>query len=873
MSGSEVASLLRWLLALEIIGWALYPLLYLLTPGLRDRGLTVAKPFALLLLTYPAWFLAALGLPVFTRTALVATGIAGAAVAWWLGLRRAAPSRPPILGRATGSASSLPSPDGEDGGGNVIPFLRSSWRYVLAVEALFIAAFLGYAWLRGFNPQILGTEKPMEIGFFSAATRQETMPPRDPWLSGYGINYYYFGYAILAAVAKLTAISSSIAFNLGLATVFAATVSGGAGLVANLVAGRDTKGGALSARALGPGLLGGYLLALAGNMYAARDILERGREAIDTWWWGGLGWKSSRVIVDSGWPGTPVGVPAQPVENINEFPFFSFILGDLHAHVLALPFTLLALAFALDAWQSPLRPDWTKPANGDDAVGGSTERGRATRWSILPPAWALPRLLAAAIVIGSLYAINSWDLPTYAALYLAALLVPAWIGRRRLIGHDWAAAGLFVALCLALFAPFYAGFTSLVGGEPFELPEPWRSIPLLPRLSAVLGLVIWDKTPADQFFTVYLLPFVVGLIFLSWRWASALPQGTDRTKPALVVLALALGATLLRMPVFFFAGLIVLLAAVVLLCDPVPPRPPALGGATDADLGSPARRWGAGGGNSDDFATLLFGSAFVLVLATEVFFIHDVFANRMNTVFKVYYQAWTLLSVAAGYACWRTIDGLRSRATSGRLPSAELWRVPAAGAMALLLVASTAYPLVGSRARTAEFGARSSLDGLDFVRTVQPEEWAGIRWVREHVPAGAVVAEAPGCSYGEWRGLPHNRVSAFAGVSTPIGWGGHEAQWRGGSPELLAAIAPRKADVNTLFRTTDPAEATRLLDHYGIDYVYVGYFERNGYAAGGIGADCVDGGAYAAAGLAKFDTMMDRVFASDGGSVVIYRRR
>ena len=288
MSGSEIASLARWLLALELIGWALYPLLYLVTPGLRDRGLTVAKPFALLLLVYPAWFVAALGPSAFTVVALATTLAVGAAIGWGLALAQ----------------------------GGVLPFLHASWRYAVAAEALFIAAFLGYAWLRGYTPHIAGTEKPMELGFLTAATRQTTMPPGDPWLSGHTINYYYFGFVIVAALAKLTGTTAAVAFNLGLATLFAATLTGGTGLTANLI------GRAPRPRALGAGLIGGYLLALAGNLYAARDILDRKREAIDAWWWASrCAWRSPRrklkagnsLIVSAGCGSGPKRAAGQPL--------------------------------------------------------------------------------------------------------------------------------------------------------------------------------------------------------------------------------------------------------------------------------------------------------------------------------------------------------------------------------------------------------------------------------------------------------------------------------------------------------------------------------------------------------------------------------
>ena len=812
---SDLGAIVRWLLALEIIGWGLYPLLYLALPGLRDRGLTLVKPFALLLLVFPVWFLASSGLPIFAPPALIVGGVLLTMLGWALALHRAAP---------TGADQPDEPP------ANIVAFLRGAWRYVVLTEVIFIATFLFYLWLRSFNPQILGTEKPMEMGFLSAATRDNALPPRDPWLSGYGINYYYLGFVLVAALAKLTGIAATLAFNLGLATVFAMAFSGGAGLVANLVAvARD--GGRRPPRegALAIGTIGGYLLVFAGNMYAARDILTNGRAAIETWWWGGLGWKASRVVIDSGFPAAIYGANAGPSDTITEFPFFSFILGDLHAHVLALPYTLLALGLALDTYLAPL-------------FGARGARFAPRN------IW---RIAVAALTIGGLYALNSWDLPTYAVLYVAASAVPLYLAGRR-VGREMivALAGFAVAT-FALYLPFYRNFTSLVGGRELPLPEPLASLPLIPKIATILGVVIWGKTPIDQFFTVYLLPWVVGLLFLTWRWQAGRGEAArGYSRPLMTLLALALCATIIRMPILFLGGTMVLLAGAIVrqrrTCGPLKSE------KEQADL----------------FVAGLFAAAFALVILTEVFFIQDVFSNRMNTIFKVYYQAWTLLAVGTGYAIVRVLT-LRPFP----LPRPQQWRIPASGAIALLLLATLAYPLASARARTDDFKAASDLDGLSFVRTAVPDEYAGISWVRQNVPAGSVVAEAPGCSYGELNGMPHDRVSTFAGVSTPLGWGGHESQWRGGSPDLLAALGTRGADVNRLYSTTDPVEASALLDRYNIAYVYVGVFERNGYKQGGIGADCQAGGAYPAAGLAKFDTLMQRVYTSPGGMVAIYQHK
>ena len=49
---------LTWLIAIELIGIIALPIVYYLTPWLPDRGYSLAKPVALLLVFYPLWLLA-----------------------------------------------------------------------------------------------------------------------------------------------------------------------------------------------------------------------------------------------------------------------------------------------------------------------------------------------------------------------------------------------------------------------------------------------------------------------------------------------------------------------------------------------------------------------------------------------------------------------------------------------------------------------------------------------------------------------------------------------------------------------------------------------------------------------------------------------
>jgi len=80
-------------------------------------------------------------------------------------------------------------------------WLRQEWRLVVECGGALFAGFCRLAFVRAANPEILGTEKPMELAFINAILRSPTFPPHDPWLSGYAISYYYFGYVIVAMLA------------------------------------------------------------------------------------------------------------------------------------------------------------------------------------------------------------------------------------------------------------------------------------------------------------------------------------------------------------------------------------------------------------------------------------------------------------------------------------------------------------------------------------------------------------------------------------------------------------------------------------------------------------------------------------------------
>ncbi|NJN66174.1 MAG: hypothetical protein HC884_05405 [Chloroflexaceae bacterium] len=263
---ADVADIVRWWLTVQVVGLAGLPITTCFFRALPDRGYALSKSLGLLLICYGAWMLAMLGLAPFGRplllVLLVLLGGGGVFLAWKTSDQK-----------GTNGIRSL-SP---------LPYLRTHWLDIVAYEVLFVVALLLLAWIRAHVPDPWGTERPMDYAFLNAIRISDSFPPPDPWLAGYSINYYYFGYLVMASVALLSGLEPPVAFNLSLALIFALTAIGVASILSNLVA--LTTGGerpsttwlaflrrSTPVRALLM-LLGVVLVLLAGNQAGALQVI------------------------------------------------------------------------------------------------------------------------------------------------------------------------------------------------------------------------------------------------------------------------------------------------------------------------------------------------------------------------------------------------------------------------------------------------------------------------------------------------------------------------------------------------------------------------------------------------------------------------
>ena len=226
----------------------------------------------------------------------------------------------------------------------------------------------------------------------------------------------------------------------------------------------------------------------------------------------------------------------------------------------------------------------------------------------------------------------------------------------------------------------------------------------------------------------------------------------------------------------------------------------------------------------------------------------------MNTLFKFYYQTWTLFALATAV----TVVLLWKAASTAAWPRALL-----SAATVATLLAGAVYPAIASYQWTDRFATWQGLDGLAYGEETDPDETAAIRWLGQHAAPEDVVLEAAGCSYFPFDRLPFNRVSAFTGVPTIIGWGNnHQRQWRAGQPELLSQIDRREADVAEMFAQPD----SPLFDKYGVTWLFVGEYE-----VGDWRSECETAGPYDIAPLLEEpNPVWEEAFRA--GDTRIYRR-
>ncbi|HJP28760.1 MAG TPA: DUF2298 domain-containing protein, partial [Dehalococcoidia bacterium] len=470
-------------------------------------------------------------------------------------------------------------------------------RRIIRMEVLLLIGYMAFLLIRAANPDLWhpwkGGEKPMDFAYLNAVVKSSTVPPYDPWYAGGYLNYYYFGQFMIASLIRFTGIVPSVAYNLAVPLLFMFTIGGAYSIVSGLaeltLRARRIPAWSRKSPAIA-GLIAVVMVAIAGNIDGLLQVLQgASRTFFQDQPFGFFDfWRSSRMMT-----------PDSPGNEITEFPFFTFLFADLHAHLIAIPIALTALAATVAAY---LRIGRSRPI-GESLAG----------------------LIVIGILVGSLRTINAWDFPTQLLMMGAFLVGGQLLSSKRSVIERLVVGGLsaifVVVVGHVVYLPFHADFELFNNGvikSQFST-ELWRYVVIHALfLFAILSWLVfmWRERLSDALVRVA-NPTLSGSGVAGWTWQ-------------IVVVLVAAAVATLALTGFATIAFTVIVGASVLGA-----------GVVAYSSRVPGARYSL-------VAVGMVVMAMALAAGVDMFTVKgDI--GRMNTVFKFYLQAWILLAMASAY--------------------------------------------------------------------------------------------------------------------------------------------------------------------------------------------------------------------------------
>lgn len=481
-----------WWFLIFLFGIVFLPATSFLFKGFFDRGYALSKIVGIVAVSYLVWLFGSLkALPFASETA------------WLI-----------VIGLLAGNVFLVKKLNWD-----LKKKLRSFLRIMIFEELVFLAALVFWSWVRAYQPAIQGLEKFMDFGFVNAILRSKYFPPADMWLAGETINYYYFGHLITAVLTRLSGLDPAVTYNLMMATLFGFVFTGGFCLGGNLLflnsrrlfSAKTGKGkqvvGFLKAglsknwkrvnkvmnfwpadRRIGPrqlpviaGLISASLLTLGGNLHPLYWLVKN--HHYRSYWYP----DATRFIVEQ--------FGAQD-NTIHEFPLYSFVVADLHGHLINLPNILLILGLILIL---------------------SVKIRQKTDWRKL---W--PWLATLSFCFSVAFMTNAWDYPIYLLVFGTVVFLSSLLAKSKIDAVlQTAVMSLFVLVGSVILAlPFHLNFENIaqgLAGTDFHSP-PWMLFVLWgwPLFLTVVFLMKFSKSVKNDHRPEFGDLFAVVLLVVSW---------------------------------------------------------------------------------------------------------------------------------------------------------------------------------------------------------------------------------------------------------------------------------------------------------------------------------------------------------------------
>ncbi len=818
-----------WWLTLFFFGLAALPLTSFIFSGFRTKGYGFSKTIGILFSSLFVWTFSYAGILPFSRLMVSVSLFLLAVVCWGLpSLRKEA-------------LDSLSRPE------NVIEMVGS--------EALFAAVLLILCFIKGIFPEINGEEKFMDFAFLNSLLRTESLPAPDPWLAGESINYYYYGQYIYAFIAKLNGIKPGIAYVLAMCSSIAIAFSMACSLGKMFFEGAVKKGlRAASGIRFGVGILSGLAVCFFGNSHSFfYDENSFGNQFLS--FFKKLGAKvgqtdaffypnSTRYIGHN--PDVKLfdeaGKLIRPGDyTIHEFPFYSYLIGDLHAHVVSMMIVLTIIAVLFVFVFRDIRAD-KSVAQVDLKDTAAPQRNFFEKVANELKSLLKPEIIVTAVLLSLCTMCNYWDFLIYFVFSSMALLLFNTLYSKRFA--SWGGSlvfGLQIAMILGAYLKLSQSPIIHVGVQILIFFVCVVLTSLIPTALTRTGLGMSFLFSSALILS---LPFQSRFEMIS----NTIALVKFRTAPFQLFI------------LWFVHILFALILIVLVILDGAPSAPRKVKRKPDYveerdphNFGNPVSRFLGTRNRADIFMCGAAIVGFLMLAAPEFIYVRDIYQgdfDRTNTMFKFAFAAFIILSLVLGYTLFRVFSHQKRNGDRSALC------VFLSLILALLVFVPGHYTLLSLEQRSGkiEMDAYKGLDGTDALRTRNSPKIVGdidgellsyaeaIDYLNRNVRGNPVICEAYGSALNSY--TDYCVVSAYTGLPTIFGWQTHEWLWRfqgivdeqgmliqnPEKPDLWEDIInPRHLAVDTIYTSTDVSLVRTYLDQYKVEYIIVGDLERVSY--------------------------------------------
>ncbi len=756
--GADFPAFLRWYLIILIMGLGFYPLTSAMFSGFSDRGWVFAKTIGIAIAGFVVWVLGCAGVMKFTNAKCIIVSLILIGICWVIFTIR--------------KETSVPDID-----------------LIILEEMLFLGVFLMWTYFTCFNPNATGTEKFMDYGFMAAMDRNPVLPAKDIWYGTDIINYYYGGQYYGVFIEKLCFVPVKQAYNLYRMTIAAFAFVLPFSVIWQMIADRFalSKKSSFGAATAG-GILAGAGLSMAGNVHYVVYKLFGAFLKLEGW-------------EDYWFPDSTRYIGYNPVNEkdqcIHEYPSYSFVLGDVHAHMINIMFvlTVVGLLYAYVQRMKKMEP--------------KKEAG----WKAMILDLLNPYFLFCGFFIGLFHWTNFWDFIIYFTVTFFTVIYAAWYryfrtDKKKAVVYCVCESALVFAVNLLAALPFTLQFKAMVSGIgiakhhtlPHQMLILW-GLPVAVWIVLLIVLARWYKktkteVPKPDIFAAILglcgfgLILIPELVYVRDIYEEGFARSNTMFKltyQGFILFALMMGYTFVRV----FAHL-----------EPGEEEVAAAKTTVKKQKGvmTPLEIYAI---------RVITGILFVMILNAMSDFPGAVKLIAMILLAGVYLVIWFLFEPKVSDLL-KEKDGRKTVAIRG------------VSAMLILLFGTTLAYMPYSV--DTWFGLKSNenigLDCTQFLENDYPGDAEAIRWLNENVEGQPICLEANGDSYSEYE-----RVSAMTGIPTVAGWYVHEWLWRNDTDDLNV----KNADIELVYTASTEEQAREIIDKYDISYIFVGSCEESKY--------------------------------------------